>query len=290
MANLREIKTRIKSVKSTQQITKAMQMVAAAKVRRAQERLMAARPYSDKLEESIRAVGAALKGEDVKDPLLAARPVKSVGILVLTSDKGLAGSYNANVLKAAVALAREYRQQGIEPKLWLVGNKAVNFFKHANFHVFTTYSQLPAIPTWTEASMIADSLMAEFRAARIDRVEMIYTRFISMLSYKPTQIQLLPAEPPQADGNKPVVNYLFEPDAQTVLSAVLPQYVTTQVYRGLLEAGASELAARMTAMSSATRNAGDMLASMTLEYNKARQAAITKEILEVVGGAEALNG
>jgi F-type H+-transporting ATPase subunit gamma len=294
MANIREIKGRIKSVKNTSQITKAMQMVAAAKVRRAQERVIQARPYAEALEHMFQEVAANLGGEDIDEPLLKPRPtVKTVGVLVITSDKGLSGAYNSNVLRASLQRVKALKEQGLEVKLWLVGNKAIQFYKSLGFPVAKAYSGLPAIPTYSDAKNIVGALQTAFISGEVDRVEVVFTRFVSMITFKVTESVLFPVAAPQGEttakaGPKP--QYIFEPSAKDVIAQVLPRYAETQIYRALLEGAASQLASQMMAMSSATKNANDMVNRMTLIYNKARQASITQEILEVVGGAEAMKG
>ncbi|MBC7542739.1 MAG: F0F1 ATP synthase subunit gamma [Candidatus Sericytochromatia bacterium] len=294
MASIREIKGRIKSVKNTGQITKAMQMVAAAKVRKAQERVLAARPYAEALEAMFKEVAANLGGEDIEEPLLKARAIKTVGLLVITSDKGLAGAYNSNVLRASLARINALKAEGYDVKLWLVGTKAVSFYKSLGVPVGKTYTGLPAVPTYSDAKQIVGELTRAFLTGEVDRVDVAFTRFVSMITFKVSEMTLLPVtapldeKAPATKGIKPA--YIFEPSVQEVISAVLPRYAETQIYRALLEGAASELASRMMAMSSATKNAKEMLDRMTMIYNKARQTSITQEILEVVGGAEAMRG
>lgn len=290
-ANTREIRTRIKSVKNTQQITRAMQMVAAAKVRRAQERVTAAKPYSKAIAEVFRQVGGQLPKSEFRSPLLETRPVKKVALVIITSDRGLCGGYNANVIRAAVQRQRHWKEQGVEPSLIVIGQKGVNFFRHSNFNVVARYTQLPQFPTFAEAQAIVADATRLFGNGSVDMVEFIYTNFRSMITLVPTTLTLLPASIPSADADAPVTaraQYMFEPDAATVMERIIPKYLETVVYQALLESAASELAAKMTAMSAASKNAKELAAALTLVYNKARQAAITQEILEVVGGANAL--
>lgn len=287
MPSTREIRNRIKSLKGTQQITKAMKMVAAAKVKRAQDRVMATRPYAQKLLEMFQFVGQKL-GEDIHEPLLEQREVKNVGLLIITSDKGLCGGYNSNMFKFALKQIEQLKAEGKTPKAWLVGNKAIGFFRHGEFEVLGRFAQMPAVPTYNEAQMLTEAVTEAFIKQEVDQVILLYTDFVSMLSYVPTAVTLLPVVPPE-DAPPVKGEYLFEPDPQTILQQILPRYVGRQVLRSLLEGAASELAARMTAMDAATKNADDLLDALTLEYNKVRQAYITKEILEVVGGAEALS-
>jgi F-type H+-transporting ATPase subunit gamma len=289
-ANTREIRARIKSVKNTEKITKAMQMVAAAKVRRAQERVTAAKPFSEQIADVFRQVAAQLPAGEYKSPLLATRPVKKVAVVVITSDKGLCGGYNSNVIRAGVSRLRHWVQQGAEPRLILVGTKGVQFFRHSNYEVVSRYTQLPAIPTFTEATEIVREATNLYAAGEVDQVEFIYTKFKSMVSLVPTTATLLPATLPDAAETAPKgprSQYEFEPSAEDVMDALIPKYLETVVYQALLESAASELAAKMTAMSAASKNAKELAAALSLVYNKARQAAITQEILEVVGGAAA---
>jgi F-type H+-transporting ATPase subunit gamma len=289
-ANTREIRTRIKSVKNTQQITKAMQMVAAAKVRRAQERVTAAKPYSQKIAEVFRQVAAQLPKGEFQSPLLDQRPVKNVALVVITSDKGLSGGYNANAIRAAVVRHRHWVNQGIQPKLIIVGTKGVQFFRHSNFDVVSRFQNLPAVPTFAEASAIVKEASALFADGQVDQVEFIYTTFKNMVTQTPTLVTLLPATMPDTAGAEPVGPqslYEFEPSADVVMGAIIPKYLETVVYQALLESATSQLAAQMTAMSAASKNAKELAAALSLVYNKARQAAITQEISEVVGGAAA---
>lgn len=288
MASTREIRNRIKSLKGTQQITKAMKMVAAAKVRRAQDHVMATRPYAQKLKEMFQYVAYRLAEEDLNEPLLEQREVKNVGLVIVTSDKGLCGGYNSNMLKFALSKMEEITAAGQTPKAWLVGNKAITFFRRGEVEVLGRYASLPAVPTYTEAAMLTEASTQAFLEHKVDKVVLLYTHFASMLQYKPTELTLLPVAPPEGE-ELPKAEYLYEPDPVTLLRSILPRYISRQILRALLESATSELAARMTAMDAATKNADDLLASLNLLYNKVRQAAITNEILEVVGGAEALN-
>lgn len=288
MPSTREIRNRIKTLKGTQQITKAMKMVAAAKVRRAQEHVMATRPYAQKLKEMFQYVAYRLAEEDLNEPLLEQREVKNVGLVIVTADKGLCGGYNSNMLKFATQQMAEIAAAGQTPKAWLVGNKAITFFRRGEIEVLGRYSALPAVPTYTEAEMLTEAATQAFLDQKVDKVVLLYTQFVSMLNYQPTALTLLPVTPPSGD-EVPKAEYLYEPDPATLLKSILPRYISRQILRALLESSASELAARMAAMDAATKNADDLLASLSLLYNKVRQAYITKEILEVVGGAEALN-
>lgn len=302
--NAREIRARIKSVKNTEKITRAMQMVAAAKVRRARERVEAAQPFAEAIADVFRQVASQVPAGEYRSPLLESRPVKRVALVVVTSDRGLCGGYNANVIRQAVNRHRHWRTEGAEVKLIIVGTKGVQFFRHSNFDVVARYQQLPAIPTFAEAGEIANAARKLFEENQVDLVELVYTNFRSMVSLVPTTAVLVPATVPTSGGGnaaegdamakqgtvaKPVTaQYIFEPSPDVVMDAIIPKYLETVVYQALLESAASELAAKMTAMSAASKNAKELAAALSLIYNKARQASITQEILEVVGGASAL--
>lgn len=301
--NAREVRARIKSVKNTEKITRAMQMVAAAKVRRARERVEAAQPFAESLADVFRQVSAQVPRGEYRSPLLESRPVKRVALLIVTSDRGLCGGYNSNVIRMAVNRIRFWKEEKVEPKLIVVGTKGNQFFKHSNYDVVERFSGLQQIPTFEEAQRIATEARRIFASGDVDKVEVIYTNFRSMVSLVPTTITLLPANLPAGGGDKgsagdvvskaggpaPVsAQYIFEPSPDVVMDAIIPKYLETIVYQALLESAASELAAKMTAMSAASKNAKDLAAALSLVYNKARQASITQEILEVVGGASAL--
>lgn len=294
MANLKAIRRRIKSVQSTQKITKAMKMVAAAKVRRAQMRVLAARPFTARVVKMLREVVRDTAAFDVMDlPLLHRRDViKSVGLLIISSDRGLCGSYNTTVFRKALDRISQLQKEGKEVKLILVGMKAVLFFRNIKIEKLKTYTLLPAIPTVEEAKLIADQAGEMFVNGTIDAVEIMGTDFISMLRSEVINTKFLPVELPPAEEHIAMApQMLFEPTVQEVLELqLLPKYIENVIYQALLEASASELAARMTAMSNASTNAQDLINSLTLVYNKARQASITQELLEIVGGAEALKG
>lgn len=317
MANLKSIRDRIKSVKNTKKITEAMRLVAAAKVRRAQEQVTATRPFADRLAEVLYRLQARLQFEDVSLPLLKQRPVKSVGLLVISGDRGLCGAYNTNVIRRAENRAKEIQAEGLDYKYVLVGRKAIQYFERRNCPIDAKFDNLEQIPTAEEAAAISDELLSLFLSETVDRVELVYTKFVSLISSRPVTQTLLPLTAqgleapddeifrlttergqfqverekvaPQDFSNLPQ-DTIFEQDPTQILNALLPLYLNNQLLRALQESAASELAARMTAMNNASDNASDLIRSLTLSYNKARQAAITQEILEVVGGAEALSG
>jgi F-type H+-transporting ATPase subunit gamma len=314
MANLKSIRDRIQSVKNTQKITEAMRLVAAAKVRRAQEQVIATRPFADRLAQVLYGLQTRLRFEDVDLPLLKKREVQSVGLLVISGDRGLCGGYNSNIIRRAENRAKELQAEGKDYKYVLVGRKAIQYFQRRNQPIDATYTGLEQIPTAAEASNIAEELLSLFLSEGVDRVELVYTKFVSLISSRPVVQTLLPLDPQGLEAaddeifrlttrggqfeverqkvNTPVRSFprdmIFEQDPAQILDALLPLYLNNQLLRALQESAASELAARMTAMNNASDNASDLIGTLTLSYNKARQAAITQEILEVVGGAEAL--
>lgn len=314
MPNLKAIRDRIQSVKNTKKITEAMRLVAAAKVRRAQEQVIATRPFADALAQVLYNLQNRLAFADASLPLFEERDVKAVALLVITGDRGLCGGYNTNVIRRAEQRAKELAAQGIEVQFVLVGRKATQYFERRKAKIAASYINLNQIPTAAEASEIADALVALFLSTAVDRVELIYTRFVSLISSQPVIQTLFPLTPQglevkddeifrvitrggkfQVEREKvaaAVSNFpqdmIFEQDPVQILDALLPLYNTNQLLRALQESAASELAARMTAMSNASDNAGQLIGTLTLSYNKARQAAITQELLEVVAGSNAL--
>lgn len=293
MANLKAIRRRIKSVQATQKITRAMRLVAAAKVRRAQMRVQAARPFTTRVIKLLREVVRDTAAIDLQElPLLHRRPVTNVGIIVLSSDRGLCGSYNTTAFRVVLERIQQLEKEGKKPHLILVGLKAVAFFKHVKVERLKTYTLLPAIPTVEEAKLIADQAAEMYVSGKLDAVEVIGTQFISMLRSNVVNTKFLPIDLPPAEEHRALEpQMLFEPSIQEVLELqLLPKYIENVIFQALLDASASELAARMNAMTNASNNARDLISALTLVYNKARQASITQELLEIVGGAEALKG
>jgi F-type H+-transporting ATPase subunit gamma len=315
MANLKLIRDRIQSVKNTKKITEAMRLVAAARVRRAQEQVLSTRPFADRLAQVLYNLQSRLQFEDVDLPLFKKREIRSVGLLVITGDRGLCGAYNTNVIKRAETRAQELKAEGLEYKYVLVGRKAIQYFQRRSQPIDATYTGLEQIPTAAEASNIADELLSLFLSESVDRVELVYTKFVSLVSSRPVVQTLLPLDAQGFEAADDEIfrlttrggefeverqkvtaaaqrsfpkDMLFEQDPVQILDALLPLYLNNQLLRALQESAASELAARMTAMNNASDNASELINTLTLSYNKARQAAITQEILEVVGGAEAL--
>ncbi|MBO8168507.1 MAG: F0F1 ATP synthase subunit gamma [Thermoanaerobacteraceae bacterium] len=283
MPSMRDIKRRIRSVNNTQQITKAMKMVSAAKLRRAQEAVAAARPYSNKLQEVLARLVEA-SGELDFD-LVKQRPVKRVGYVVITGDRGLCGGYNANVIKLT---ERTIRERDEDVALVVIGRKARDYFRRRNVEIERDFINIGDNPNFIQARELASTFTRMYLDGTFDEIHLVYTEFRSAMSQIPKVIQLLPIDPETKTDEVPEVEYLFEPSAREVLGTLLPRYVETVVYRVLLEAKASEHGARMTAMDSATSNAEEMIDKLTLSFNRARQAAITREISEIVGGAAAL--
>jgi len=287
MANLIDIRRRIRSVKNTQQITKAMKMVAAARLRRAQDRILATRPYALEIRKVI--ANLAAHAGELKHPLLEVRPEKRVLLVVVTGDKGLAGSFNANVLRRATETIPRFA----DIELLLLGSKGVAFFRRRPLKVRKGYTTLFSNVTYAQAEEIAADLREAYGSGEYDAVHVIYNKFKSIIAQELTSERLLPIagevgspEAAAAAGRE----YLFEPAAEEILEELLPRFLTFQVYRILLESQAAEHAARMTASDSATKNAGEIIDRLTLRYNRARQAAITTELIEVVSGANALEG
>jgi F-type H+-transporting ATPase subunit gamma len=289
MASLIDIRRRLRSVKSTQQITKAMKMVAAAKLRRAQERVVGARPYA-KLLSNVLASVTAHAGE-VPQPLLEAREEKRVILLVIAGDRGLSGAFNTNVHRATtrlIAAHPEWKEIRILP----VGKKSVEFWKRRKYPLTEkTYSGIFAGLKYADAKEIAGFLSEEFLGDKVDAVYVVVNEFRSILSQVVETARLLPLSPEaaaKAAPEGPGVEYIYEPDAKTILAWLLPRFLEFTIYRALAESAAAEMGARMTAMGSASKNAGDMIDKLTLTYNRARQARITKELIEIVSGAAAL--
>ncbi|TKI58531.1 F0F1 ATP synthase subunit gamma [Brevibacillus antibioticus] len=281
---IREIRRSIKSKKDMRQITKAMKMVAAAKLRRNQDKAEAARPYADKIQDVIASIASGNSGS--KHPILQNRPVKKTGYIVITSDRGLAGGYNANILRKVVNTINEKHKSKDEYGIFVIGRKGRDFFSKRNYPLLEEVTGLPASPAFADIKKIAGAAVQMFENEQIDELYLCYNKFQSAISQIPTVKQLLPLEAPESN-NARVMNYEYEPSSEEVLADLLPKYAETLVYSALLEAKASEEGSRMTAMGNATDNATDMINRLTLSYNRARQAAITQEISEIVAGANA---
>ncbi|SHK51454.1 ATP synthase F1 subunit gamma [Desulforamulus aeronauticus] len=282
MASAQDIRRRITSVKNTQQITKAMKMVAAAKLRRAQEAVTSARPFALKIREVLSRVAAASGG--ASHPLLEVREVKKTAYVVITADRGLCGGFNANVLRRAATEVKDRNTSDVVA----VGRKSRDFFRRRGFELAASYVGLGENIQFHQAKEIARFVMDKYVAGYFDEVYLVFSEFVNVLTQRPVTVKLLPVETPAEESKGPKVEYIYEPNAEAVLSELLPTYVESTVFRAMLEAKAGEQGARMTAMDSATKNAKDMINKLTLSLNRARQAAITKEISEIVGGAAAL--
>lgn len=283
MASAQDIRRRIKSVRSIEQITKAMKMVAAARLRKAQERAYASQPFTEKILEVLGTV--ANSRLDVTHPLLAKREIKKTAYLILSADKGLAGAYSSNLMKEALAAMEGKPKEEIA--IIAVGRKAKEYFSRRSYQIEREYLGFSERPTYEHATRIAAEVSADFTAGLYDEVYLVYTYFRSPINQHPTHLKLLPAQAPQA-AEEAARDFIFEPSAESVLTVLLPRYLETVIYGGLMQAAASELGSRMTAMGSATDNAEELIHKLVLNYNKVRQATITREISEIVGGAEAL--
>ena len=289
MASLRDIRRRIASVQNTRKITKAMEMVAAAKLRRNQARIEALRPYAGDMIEMM--TDLATYSEDARQyALLREREVKTVAVVAMTGDRGLAGAFNANVVRRALAIERELREQGVETRVLAVGRKGIGSLKFRGCRLEKSWHGLSDRPQYSDAKAIAGELIEMYLSEQVDRVRLVYNHFTSPIEQTLMDDVILPV-PKEAvtdDDGRPPVSYIYEPAPEDILNGLLPAYVEIAVYRALLESSASEQGARMSAMRNASDSAGEMIDGLTLALNRARQAAITQEILEVVAGAEAL--
>ncbi|HET6645606.1 MAG TPA: ATP synthase F1 subunit gamma [Fimbriimonadales bacterium] len=289
MATIKQLRRRIRSAKSIQQITRAMKLVAAARLRRAQDRVLEARPYSEEMRNLMSSMAAG--GDMPSHPLLERRPVEKYGVILFTAERGLAGSFNTNLIRRANDFMAETPG---EKSLIGVGKKGSQFFMRRRFDVIETVNVPTSGPTIEHARQITARARDLFESGAVDAIYLVYSKFHSAIRQTPEVVQLLPIEPPVAGEGSSTESftktYSFEPDATELLGQLLPRYALTLVLQALLESTASEHGARMTAMTSATDNAGEMIQDLTLQANRMRQASITKEILEIVGGAEALKG
>src|SRR5713226_8416101 len=309
MAKTRELRRRIKSVQSTRQITKTMEMVATSKLKRAQDRVVGARPYATALAEVIGSLYAPELAE--RFPLLrqpAPDAVGRVALLLITSNRGLCGGFNANLIREARRRLQETEGQGSTVELHLVGRKGISFFKFSRRAIASQRSDIGDKPTAAHAAELVAPLMTRFAAGELDAVEIVFAKFNSAMSTPPTTLRILPVAAPESDGRtigrpdgvrrgpsssptvRPSVDYILKPSAEAILEQLLPLYVRNQVFRALVETAAAEHGARRTAMKNATDNAGDIIELLQRTYNRARQAQITQELAEIVGGAEALKG
>jgi F-type H+-transporting ATPase subunit gamma len=289
MAKGRELKGRIRSVQNTRKITRTMEMVATSKLKRAQDRVAAARPYAEQLGDVIQRL---LTPElATRYPLLRQpEQVRRAAVLLLTSNRGLAGGFNANLIREARGLVRDLRGRGVETEMHIAGKKGISFFRFQGENLRAAVADIGDRPGAADAERLVNELMDEFTAGTLDAVYVVYAKFNSALSTPPTTLQLLPVPSP-APGERGGggVDYILEPSADEILNRILPLYVRNGVYRALVETSAAEQGARRTAMKNATDNAGEILEALTRTYNRVRQAAITQEIAEIVGGAAALD-
>lgn len=287
MASLRDIRKRIKSVKNTRQITKAMKMVSAAKLRRAQDAVIASRPYAQTIDAVMGQIIARAEPGALSHPLLTTRPMQKVEIIVITSDRGLAGGFNANINRRALKYVTDAKTEVV---VSTVGRKGNEFLRGRGLTIRRDWPGSLAKVRYQTAELIAQEAAKRFLTGEVDAVYLMFNEFASAVSQVPVTAQLLPFEAPSAAQGAAgsLVDFEYEPDAQAVLNKLVPQAVSVKVYRALLESVAAEHAARMTAMENATKNAGEMIGSLTLFYNRSRQALITKELMEIVSGAEAL--
>ena len=314
MPNLKEIRDRIVSVKNTRKITEAMRLVAAAKVRRAQDQVLKSRPFADKLARVLQNIQTRMQFESSDSPLLSKRNVKTISLVCITADRGLCGGYNTNIIKKVETRYSELVNQGFSTNLILVGKKAIGYFQNRKdkYVIKSTFKELEQVPTSKDSEGITSEVLAEFLSESSDRVEIIYTKFITLVSCAPVVQTLLPLDPQgiaeendeifrlttknsqlrveksniaKAENEKLSSDMVFEQSPDQLLDSLLPLYLQNQILRALQESAASELACRMTAMNNASDNAKELANNLNLTYNKARQAAITQEILEVVGGS-----
>ena len=294
MASVQDIKRRVRSVQNTRKITRAMELVAAAKLRRAQTRIEAMRPYAERMQELM--VGVARASTSLKGlPLLERRDVRTTAILPLTGDRGLAGAFNAQILREAFSQERRLRDEDVEAR-WLVsGKKGTSSLRFRRYEVAQSWTGFSDSPTYADAQAIAHRVSELYSEQEVDRVVVIYNRFESALTQRVVAHEVLPLPESlleSSDGDEeaegPRGDFIYEPEPEQILARLLPVYVETELFRALLESAASEQGARMTAMRNASKNAGELIESLTLQMNRARQAEITQEILEVVAGADAL--
>jgi len=286
MAKTRDLKRRIRSIRNTMQLTRAMKMVSAAKLRRAQERIFAARPYARQLDAVLQSLASRANPE--LHPLLEIRPEERIELIVVTSDRGLCGSFNTNILKTAVSFLREREGKALEVQA--VGRKGRDFFRRRPWTIRREWADVLRTVEFSLANQIGEEVSARYTAGEVDAVYLVYNEFKSAVAQRPLVERLLPISRSEVEeGPKTTIeDYIYEPDPQSLFLRLLPHHVDMQIYRALLESQAAEHAARMSAMSAATTNAGELIDQLTLKMNRMRQASITTEIIEVVSGAEAL--
>ncbi|MCP3975423.1 MAG: F0F1 ATP synthase subunit gamma [bacterium] len=285
-AELRQIRRRIRSVQSTMKITRAMELIATSRIAKARLRVAEAKPYTAKMTDVIRNIAAA---GGLSHPLLERREVKTSGVLVVTSDRGLAGGYNSNVLRLAERALNAHRANNRPIQLYVIGAKAESYFRYRGYQIQDSFLGVTDTPTYGDARAVANILLDDYEQEKMDSVEVYTTRFVSALTQTPVLWPLLPIEPPEMSEDTQIAGYSFEPSPEEILGRLLPRYLEGTIFGILLEASASEHAARRRAMKAATENAEELTKALTREGNAARQAEITTEISEIVGGAEALS-
>lgn len=286
MASGKEIRGKIRSVKNTQKITKAMEMVAASKLRRTQQRMEASRPYAEKIRTVIGHLSEA--NPDYRHPYLDTRDVKRVGYIIVSTDRGLAGSLNVNLFRVVLNDLKKWRDQGVEADLCIIGAKGMAFFRRLNVNIVAATSHLGEVPRVADLIGSITAMTDAYREGGIDRLFLVHNVYVNTMSQKPEITPLLPVEPVDKGALPQHWDYIYEPEAAELLDGVLTRYLESQVYRAAVENVACEMAAKMVAMKAATDNAGKFIDQLQLQYNKARQAAITQEIAEIVGGASAV--
>jgi F-type H+-transporting ATPase subunit gamma len=289
MPGLKDVKNKIEGVSKTSQITKAMNMVASAKLRGAQERMVTFRPYAEKFAEAMKDLSGGMSGNQ---PLMEVREVQTVELIVVTSDRGLCGSFNAHIVSKTQQLIDQFEAEGKKVSLITVGNKAAQAFRRSG-KIRESYKDIMSTFQMYHARDISRSATLNFLSGEVDEVRVVYAHFLSMAKQRPTEETLLPIKPlEQGEGEKTgtAVEYIYEPDPEQIMEAILPLYLDVQVYHAMIEVAAGEHAARMAAMDNATNACGDIISELTQLYNKARQAAITGDLMDIVGGAEALKG
>jgi F-type H+-transporting ATPase subunit gamma len=286
MASGKEIRTKIASVKSTQKITKAMQMVAASKLRRTQQRMAAARPYAERIKTVIGHLSEA--NPDYRHPYLVTRDIKRVGYIIISTDRGLCGSVNVNMFREVVRDLRKWQGQGVEADLCLIGAKGIAYFRRLKVNIVAATSNLGEAPKVADLVGAITAMTDSYRQGKIDRLFLVHSVFVNTMSQQPTIATLLPVEAIDKEALQTHWDYIYEPDATALLDTVLDRYIESQVFRAVIENVACEMASKMVAMKAATDNAGKFIEGLQLQYNKARQAAITREIAEIVGGAAAV--
>ncbi len=286
MSSLQHTRRRIGSIKNTQQITKAMKMVAAAKLKRAQERILEARPYAQKMLSVLE--NLSMRIERGRHPLLAKRGDKKIEVMIVTSDRGLCGAFNANIIRRSMEFLKQKKEEGCEVTLNTVGRKGRDFFRRRDFEMRKTWADIFDRLSYANASEMGRDIVESYEKGLFDELYVVYNEFKSAIQQRVITEKLLPIEPAKPVEIEIAVDYIYEPSAEVILQSLLPKHIEVQVFRILLESNASEYGARMTAMDAATKNAKELIKKLTLIYNRTRQEMITKELMDIVNGAEAL--